>query len=481
MNRSSAALVFTLAVFFASEASASGFLVARFGGEHGHPTTDNATAMYYNPAGLALGRGTSVFLDGSLAWRTFKYTRDEGAIDNLLSTDQVGDGTPDTPEGRAANAGEGSLSNILGAPFFGVQSDLGIEGLGLGLGFYAPFGGSSVYDRRDYDPNFPGAEDGAQRWWVVEGTIRSLYFTGAAAYNIKPAKLSVGLGVNVVKSEIKTIRGRNAEGTDWMVTQFDTDADGTVEQSRIREGRAVLDVSSIDISVGAGVVWHPTDDVWVGASWQSSPGFGENRLEGTFQQVLVTGPVEDKKDASVYQTMPDVYRLGGRYRPNSTSEIRLFGDFVRWSLFEEQRVISGEDTECTDTGKLACIPRNWENAYGVRAGYSYWLNPGVELFVGAGFDANAVPDDTLDPSLYDTDKVTGSLGGRFELLDDALAIAAAYTQVVYFEREIDPRAKDANGRTVLPSSVAKTHSSPDAAGKYEQAVGVFNLNVEYTF
>jgi len=481
VKRSSAALTITLGVLFAVPAQASGFLVARFGGEHGHPTTDNATAMYYNPAGLTLGKGTRLFLDGSLAWRTFTYDRDEGAFDHPLEANDVREGTPNTPEGIAANSGEGTLSNILGAPFFGVQSDLGIDGLGLALGFYAPLGGSSVYDRGDFDPKYPGAQDGAQRWWVIEGTIRSLYFTGAAAYEIKPANLSIGLGVNVVKSEIKTVRARNAKGTDWTVRQYDTDANGEVEQSRVQEGRARLDVSSIDLSVGLGVLWHPSDDVWVGASWQSQPGFGENQLEGTFQQVLANGEPEDPKDVSVFQSMPDVFRLGGRYRPSATQEIRLFGDYVRWSAFEEQRVITGSDTECDQTGKLACIPRFWDDGYGVRAGYSYWLNAGVEVFVGAGYDSSAVPDETVDPSLYDTEKVTGSLGGRFELMDDALAIAAAYTQVFYFERDVAPRGRDADGLTILPSKVPDTHRSPDGAGKYTQAVGVFNLNVEYSF
>ncbi len=199
MKRSWVAVA-ALATLFAAEASASGFLVARFGGEHGHPTTSNATAMYYNPAGLALGSGTGVFLDGSLAWRVMEYDRDPGAVDNPLEPGDTGSGTPNTAEGLEANAGKGTLTNILGSPFLGITSDFGVEGLGLGLGFYVPFGGSSVYDQGDHDPAFPGAEDGAQRWWVVQGTIRSLYFTAAGAYHIPAANLSIGLSLNAVRS-----------------------------------------------------------------------------------------------------------------------------------------------------------------------------------------------------------------------------------------------------------------------------------------
>ena len=39
--------------------------------------------MYYNPAGLSLGAGTRLYIDGNFAWRTFSYTRPVGAIDNI--------------------------------------------------------------------------------------------------------------------------------------------------------------------------------------------------------------------------------------------------------------------------------------------------------------------------------------------------------------------------------------------------------------
>src|SRR5688572_8894505 len=58
-----------------STAHASGISTARFGGEHGHPTTDNATAIYYNPAGIALSKGTHIFVDATLALRWASYTR----------------------------------------------------------------------------------------------------------------------------------------------------------------------------------------------------------------------------------------------------------------------------------------------------------------------------------------------------------------------------------------------------------------------
>ena len=166
-------------------AYASGFFVARFGGEHGHPTTDNPTAIYYNPAGLTLGKGLRLYLDGNFAWRTFTYERPIEAIDSCLGTaDECGDvpansavGTP--ADALSANSGKGTLNNQLASPFIGATYQTGNWGFGLGL--YAPFGGSSVYDKVSRVGDHVGTEDGPQRWWAIEGTIRTVYITGAAA------------------------------------------------------------------------------------------------------------------------------------------------------------------------------------------------------------------------------------------------------------------------------------------------------------
>src|SRR5262245_14825918 len=61
-----------VAVGFAGDprpSAAAGFAAARFGAEHGHVTTTNPTALYYNPAAVALAGGTHLYLDGTLALR----------------------------------------------------------------------------------------------------------------------------------------------------------------------------------------------------------------------------------------------------------------------------------------------------------------------------------------------------------------------------------------------------------------------------
>ena len=89
-------LVSSLALFGASEARASGFATARFGGEHGHPASDSPTSIYFNPAGLALGTGTRIYAEGLFAWRSITYDRPTAAIDNVVDPGEGG-GTGPSP------------------------------------------------------------------------------------------------------------------------------------------------------------------------------------------------------------------------------------------------------------------------------------------------------------------------------------------------------------------------------------------------
>ena len=173
-----------LIVMRSPDASASGFAVARFGGEHGHPTTSNATAIYYNPAGIAFSDGTHVFVDGIIAWRHVTYTRDHADV-------------PEPAGGEGANTGRATLFNVIPSPMLGATTRLG--DFAVGAGFFTPFGGQSTWDENDRfrnDPQFPGAVDGVQRWYSIEGTLRSTYASLAVAYRFDAARLSIGASGN---------------------------------------------------------------------------------------------------------------------------------------------------------------------------------------------------------------------------------------------------------------------------------------------
>ncbi|HKE20653.1 MAG TPA: outer membrane protein transport protein, partial [Kofleriaceae bacterium] len=281
----------------ATEVRAGGFLTAHYAGEHGDVATDHPTALYFNPAGLALGSGWRIYAEGILAWRTVEYNRPEGAISNRID----GEGQTGTPEnGVDANAGKAKLNNIIAAPFLGVVSDLGVPNLGVGVGAYVPFGGQADWDKdKSFADNqeFPGAYDGVQRWSAVNGSIRTLYVTAAGAYRLAGPRLAFGAGINFTESSVYTVRARNPQGTDDLVLPSGDPA----------EGRSMVDVSGFALAASAGVNWEPIDGLFVAASYQSQPGFGKANQSGTLNDKFGNAPAI-QEDIRFEQELPDIYR-----------------------------------------------------------------------------------------------------------------------------------------------------------------------------
>jgi long-chain fatty acid transport protein len=469
----------------AESARASGLLVARFGGEWGHPMSGDLWSMYYNPAGLSLLGGTKLALSGTFALRMLDYTRAEGAIDNILTDPDIGSGTPQGA-GVAANSGDASLTNFLVSPFLGIGTDFGVEGLGVALGFYVPMGGQSKWDKAPSQEGIPGAEDGTQRWWVIEGSSRSMYATLAAGYRIEPLRLSIGLGVNVVFTAIDNLQARNIDGTDTLTTNGD-----------LQEGRAHTQVSSIDLSLGAGLLWEPVDNLFIGLSYQSQPGFGEQRLTGTVDMILGGGPypADPTIQAELRQSLPDVVRFGVRYGEPECWEVRAFMDWARWSVLEEQCVLNSEtDGRSCDgaapPGKLIINPRNWKDAWGVRAGGSWWPTQGIELVLGGGYDGTSVPDSMVEPAYYDAEKVSVTVGGKFDLVKDSFQLFASFSQIIYFDRDIDPRGrvpKDPNNpdagtiSDIESIGLLESRRLPDSSGLYKQSISVLEIGLMLAF
>jgi long-chain fatty acid transport protein len=120
------------------------------------------------------------------------------------------------------------------------------------------------------------------------------------------------------------------------------------------------------------------------------------------------------------------------------------------------------------------VRRNWSDAFHVRAGVSYWTAPdrSLELFAGAGFDANAVPDATLEATLPDSHRIAGALGVR-AALSKTMHLAGSYTHMHYVGRNNIGRSELT--RLDLPSKF------PDAGGVYNSWIGIVNANIEVAF
>lgn len=455
----------------ARDASASGYLTARFGADHGTPASPNTYAIYYNPAALGGSTGTTITGDVSLALRWAHYQRGENALspsgasrDRLLADQDYID----------SNTGNGNLLNLLALPFLGVNTDFGgSKYFRGGYAVYVPFGGMATWDKRQTSATVPGAEDGPQRWHNISGQILAVYNTFALAVVVPNSGFSFGANLSPVIHHVETVRARTADDSD----------DTRFSNGGLKEGRSLLDASGLNFAATAGVYWQSPDAarVKVGLAYHSQPGFGTTRMSGTLTGRVASGDV--RQDIDFLQAYPDIVRLGGAYRlPGDKVELRADADFVRWSTFESQCVVvQGKDCNVNnDTGAetggtndvILNIPRKWQNAVGFRGGAGYYATKELELFGSASFSTSAVPSSQIDASTIDSFRLYGTLGARYEL-NRHFALAGSYTHIYFLK--VDTKGQNRFDELEKPSR------SPSADGKYDSQIGMLNLNLAYTF
>jgi long-chain fatty acid transport protein len=432
---------------------AAAFATARFGAEHGNPVEANPTALYYNPGAIGFSDGTNLYGDVSIAARRVTWDHQKSGRDVA---------EPAGAEG--ANYGKATLFNVFAGPALGATTKIG--NLAVGAGLFVPFGGRASWNKNDKFANHPDwsyAADGVQRWHGIEGALTFLYLTAGAAYKLGP--ISIGASGNFILSSIRSVQAKTFATGDNDMTQ---------------EIRSEIDVKGRHGSFAIGALFEAIENkLWIGASYQAQPGLGEMKLKGTLTASDRTGSRPDAID--LHQGLPEIIRFGARFRPAPDLELRLFGDFTRWSRMVTQ-CITLEDRPCgvkrdgspaAGTGTVANLYRGWSDTFGIRAGASKWITPATELFVGAGFETAASPDATVEPSLFDSHVVSGALGGRFEIFNK-LWVAATYTHLQYLSRTVTTSVLD-------DPNVHPTTKRVNGNGTYSSFVGILNINVQKQF
>lgn len=439
----------------------------------------NTFAVYFNPAALGGTTGTTITADASVLLRWAKYTRPDEA---LSPSDQA---YKQDPAYVKSNTGKASLLNLLAIPFLGINTDFGTKNLRGGYAFYIPFGGLATWDRdKNTVPGVPGSSDGPQRWHNISGQILAIYNTFALAYKFGDSGFSVGANVSPVIHNVSTVRARNIDGSD-----------DTLNNNTLIEGRSLVTATGFNLSASLGLYYEVDENFHLGLSYTAPPGFGSTRMRGELRQQVGTIGAESEgngKAIDFYQTYPDIFRFGATYMfPGRKVEVRTDLEYVRWSTFRRQCLVArgdscdvGDDGRDLSNGKVILnIPRNWNDAVGMRIGPAYYVNEKLELFGSLGLTTPAVPKSSIDASTIDAYRIYGTLGARYAV-SKHIAIAGSYNHIYFMTVDTDGQNQLSvkNHPASQPGGNDYNVSrSPSADGKYQSQIGMLNLNLAYTF
>jgi long-chain fatty acid transport protein len=334
------------------------FATAR--GEAFVATADNASAIYYNPAGLTQLEGQN--LRGGVYGLYFnpRYT------------------SPST--GQTFN----NEKDLHAIPQVFYSWTLDSLPLALGLGVYSPYGLSSEWD-----------QDTGFRKVATEGSITTYTINPTVAWRVLP-NLSLGAGLRVNYGEVDL-----KQGIFWPSQAFD--------QFHIKgDGWA--------LGYDVGVLWKPHEKIALGAAFKSTTSFNFEGHTDYYNNVAYPPGVgavpafpDQSAGANTEWELPLNVVCGISYRPTTNWNFEFDADYTDWSSL-------GTETIHQASGGVLNLPQslplklNWQGSWYYEFGATRYLANGWSVSGGYIYNENSVPDATYNPLVADLDRHFISVG-----------------------------------------------------------------------
>jgi long-subunit fatty acid transport protein len=432
-----------------SGAHASSLDLIEVGGAWGSPGATDATAVWWNPAGLAAGRGTRYTLEVAPTFATVTmnrtnpgYARDPNN-DNAFGPDEADYG------------GLGQYKRTAVVPYVGIASDFGQKGLGIGLALAVPHGRGAA-----------GAPDQVTRYHLVEGGNQAIYALVSGAYQFEE-KVAIGVSGAFVDSSY-TSNLFTETGTalnDGIKEQLNSDDDfyaDTMLEDPDYSAHVVTDGQLKDtaITFGAGIHVQPNDKVAFALAYRHGLRVDH---EGTATLTFGCPSTDDflgrfgaesqgicNSVLGARQTVG--YDLPKRVHgsivvtPKDGVRLEAMGGWVGWSVFQDYEIGIIVDPETVplddpdaqeETAGLVSQQKLWardnRDSFWLAADGKFDVHERVLIGARILYDKAAVPTETLSTNNYDANTVslTGLVVGK---VAPGLEIGLSATQYIASQR-----------------------------------------------
>lgn len=426
-----------LTALLAGSANAASLDLIEVGGNWGTPGATDSTALWWNPAGLAVVDNTSFLVEGAPVLATVNWDRpnpDYGIIDR--DRDGVADpGENGAPGETYDYSGKQTLKFFGVVPFAGVKSNFGVKNLGVGAGLAVPY----AHSGNATEP------DGIGRYQVREGNIQTIYGMLGAAYDINDV-VSVGVtgafyhntwDVNTDTESVSAIYDAAVEGGFGSVAGYWQDAD--LENPGYATNLDFKKLTDSGVTFNAGVYLHPKD------TWALSLSYNHGaKLQNTGDVAIgfVCPPADDglgtigakafglcgdngepvtlNGKATIGYNLPGRINAGFVLTAVPKLRLELMGAYVMWHVFDDYNIKTEVDpSEITlregdaegqaETAALASQDRKWardsRDTFWVGLDGKYRFH---KLFLGGArvfYDRSAVETRTLATSNFDANMI----------------------------------------------------------------------------
>jgi len=307
---------------------------------------DDASGMYYNPAGIVQGQGLEFIIGAAPIVPFFKVTPNQGqelsGVSNLI-----------TP--------------VHSYFTYGITDDLTV-----GLGVFTPYG-----LKVEWEPDWPA------RTIITHADLRVYDINPTLGYRWGP--LRIGGGVQIVRATVELKKDIQTVDTQFINVDL---AAGTWGIG----GNVGVQYEAIPKVLQFGATYRSS----VNLNFDGQAGFSNvpPPYSGTFKN----------QAAHTHLKLPDTFGLGVAFRPIPELALDFDVNYFAWQQF--QAIDIKFDNPQLNTYEA----KQWHHTWNYRIGAEYTLNEHIQLRAGILYDLNPSPSYTLLPDIPDADRLNFCLG-----------------------------------------------------------------------
>jgi long-chain fatty acid transport protein len=379
-------LIFTVSMAFGSGFSVyeHGAKAAAMGGAFIAQAND-ASAVFFNPAGITAIKGTQFGLGVTIIMPSFDFTGP--APSTTLSE---------------------SRSEKFAVPHLYITHNIN-EQWSAGFGVYSLFGLGSEWPA-----------DWVGRELAVKSDIKTIFFNPVVAF--KPVdNFSVSVGVSLVYSDIELNQDYIVPTGDYVGSK--------------------LEGSTTGWGFNFGLQWMPVEKLTLGGVYRHNVELKFDEGEATFSNIpagfeALFPNTKGKADIE----LPNLIGLGIAY--DITDQFTAEFDWMQlgWSSYDKLR-IELEDAVAGQT--VLEDEKKYEDSYSLRLGLEYRINDSWAVRGGYLRDNNAVPDTHVEPTVPEGVRDLISIG--FGWANGSWSVDGYFLVLMQQDREIDTSTKSITG------------------------------------
>jgi long-chain fatty acid transport protein len=324
---------------------------------------DDATAIYYNPAGLVQIQGTEIANGGDLVFP-----------DNYLKGG-----------GSGAKMDTMSLTpHLYGTTDFGIPKSPWRFGLGVNV----LFGNQAAY-----------SQTGPFRYSVTSADLQVVNIQPTVAYKFND-HFSLGAGLNVYDS----------------YTALNSHVPNPIPEGA--DGHFHFDGDGVALGATAGLMWKITPQHTIGVVYRSP--FTVN-FHGN-ADVNIPGIVQQQNAAHASLPLPQTVGAGYAFRPIPKLKLETDVEWTDWQPLK-QLVLHAPGSQADGE----TIPFNWMDSFLYEFGAQYEVNPNWKVRGGYIYSTDTVPNSSFSPSVPDADRQVFSVGFGYTRKRFSFDIVYQYT------------------------------------------------------